>query len=392
MGALTCVPMILSTINQEQPLLKRYQTLLHDGYEDDPVQHQALVYLADLQPQLHQTRSVPPRGLYLWGPVGRGKTFLMDLFCDSLREDFKNDCTLRLHFHRFMALIHQQLQDNAGQADPLLYVAQGLAQRYRVLCFDEFLVAEIGDAMLLGRLIRHLFRLGVTLVCTSNRPPEELYRGDIHRERFEPTVQLLHQYLNIVAMAGEKDHRLRSLTHSAAYFVGDHTPLHALFAPHREAQSDAKTSVMVCNRPIPCIAATKHAVWFDFQALCEGPRSHLDYIDLAKRFNTLFLSDVPLFGGKQFERIKARGTEDGAIGSQSTGERQVMIGRSDDPARRFIALVDELYDRRVNLFLNAATHLNSLYQGDLLAFEFQRTISRLTEMASLEYQQAPHQP
>lgn len=392
MGALRCVPMIPTNSPLEQPLQKRYHALLADGYDDDPVQRQALAYLAELQPQLAQQQRTPPKGLYLWGPVGRGKTFLMDLFCDSLREDFGNDCTLRLHFHRFMALIHQQLQENSGQEDPLLFVAQGLAQRYRVLCFDEFLVAEIGDAMLLGRLIRHLFSLGVSLVCTSNRPPEELYRGDIHRDRFEPTVQLLRQHLNVVAMEGEKDHRLRSLTHSAAYFVGDHSPLHDLFAPHNDAQLNRDEDILVCNRPISCIAATEQVAWFDFQALCEGPRSHLDYIDLAKRFHTLFLSNVPLLGGKQFERIKARGTEDGAVGSQTTGERQVMVGRSDDPARRFIALVDELYDRRVNLFLNAATSLDSLYQGDLLAFEFQRTISRLTEMASLEYQQAPHQP
>ena len=392
MGALRCVPMIPTNPTQEQPLLQRYQTLLANGYDDDPVQRQALTYLADLQPQLAEQHLKPPKGLYLWGQVGRGKTFLMDLFCDSLREDFGNDYTLRLHFHRFMALIHQQLQENSGQEDPLLFVAQGLAQRYRVLCFDEFLVAEIGDAMLLGRLIRHLFSLGVTLVCTSNRPPEELYRGDIHKDRFEPTVQLLRQHLNVVAMAGEKDHRLRSLTHSAAYFVGDHTPLHELFAPHSDTQLNGDAEILVCNRPIPCIAATEEVAWFDFQALCEGPRSHLDYIDLAQRFHTLFLSNVPLLGGKQFERIKARGTEDGAVGSQSTGERQVMVGRSDDPARRFIALVDELYDRRVNLFLNASTTLDVLYQGDLLAFEFQRTISRLTEMASLEYQQAPHQP
>lgn len=372
----------------ESPLHNRYQHYLcEQGYDDDPVQRRALDHLQRLQLDLCAPHSKSPQGLYLWGPVGRGKTFLMDLFCDSLPEG----SALRLHFHRFMAMIHQQLLAHAGEPDPLQVVAADLSRQYKVLCFDEFLVGDIGDAMLLGRLIKHLFADGVALVSTSNRPPHELYQG-LHADRFAPTVQLLQERMEVLPLHGEKDHRFRTLTHSQAYFVEDAGALDRLFNPYRSTQLAQRSTVSICRRDIPCVALAEHAVWFEFDALCEGPRSHLDYIDIAQRFHTVILNDVPLLGGKQFEQIKARGTEDGAIGSQGTGERQVLIGRSDDSARRFIALVDELYDRRVNLFLNAAAPLGDLYQGNLLSFEFQRTRSRLTEMASQEYQTSPHQP
>ncbi|MGB0466787.1 MAG: cell division protein ZapE [Pontibacterium sp.] len=373
----------------KQSLADLYQSYINNGYNTDPVQQKTVEQLQRLQTTLlTKSNHVTSQGLYLWGPVGRGKTFLMDLFFSSLPESL----ALRLHFHRFMAMIHQQLQHYAGHKDPLQRIASDLATRYRVLCFDEFLVSEIGDAMLLGRLIRHLFDMGVSLVCTSNRPPEELYQGDIHRDRFEPTIKLLKAGMYVIPMHGDTDHRLRQLTYKGAFFVGDTAPLHSLFEAHALSLHTTDAPLMVCNRPVPCIAASDKVAWFEFSALCDGPRSQLDYIDIAKRFHSLFLSNVPLLGGKQYERIKARGTEDSARGSKETGERRVMMGRSDDPARRFIALVDELYDRRVNLFLNAAAPLDELYQGNLLSFEFNRTQSRLTEMASEEYQQTAHQP
>lgn len=389
MGTLRCVPM---SIQQPlQPLLQRYQRQLQTGKTDDPAQRTALQQLAKLQQQLTDNKH-HGQGLYLWGPVGRGKTFLMDLFCESMREDCDQDKILRLHFHRFMEMIHQQLNQLCGHEDPLTEIAQQLAGQYKLLCFDEFLVAEIGDAMILGRLITQLFAQGVVLVSTSNRPPEELYRGDIHKDRFEPAVRQLYTHMDVIEMSGNTDHRHRQLTYQQAYFIEDEQALIRLFSQLCPTPAEINPSLKVCNRTVPCRALSDKIVWFNFDALCEGPRSHLDYVEIARRFHTVFLSHVPPLGGKQVERIKARGTEDGAVGSQSTGERRVMIGQSDDPARRFIALVDELYDRHVNLYLNADCDLQTLYQGDLLTFEFERTRSRLTEMASAEYQSTQHLP
>jgi len=368
--------------------LALYQQQLKQGLiTEEPLQQQAVNRLETLfqqlqhQPRWWQRRPPEPPGLYLWGPVGRGKTMLMDLFCNCL----PHGQGLRLHFHRFMREVHQQLRAASGQADPLAYVAARFAQRARVLCFDEFYVDNIGDAMLLGRLLKHLFSHRVVLVATSNQPPAGLYPDGLHRDRFLPAIKLLEEQLVIVALNGPEDHRLRHLTPQQSWFLNQTEHFTQLCPSQQEPVLD------LCHRTVRCIARNdqQRTVWFNFEQLCTGHRSALDYIELAERFDTLLLSAVPHFSAIRREWIKARGTEDGAI-ANSTGERKVRWSALDDPARRFISLVDELYDRRVNLIVSAVAPADQLYPEDgALSFQFQRTLSRLIEMGSLEYQQSP---
>ncbi len=361
-----------------------YQQQLQQGLIPDPAQQTAVTALIGLKQRLpgkpgRFRKPQPVTGLYLWGPVGRGKTLLMDLFYQSLDPD----SALRLHFHRFMALVHRQLNELCGTKDPLQQVAQSLARRYRVLCFDEFFVSDIGDAMLLGRLFDFLFECGIAIVSTSNCHPDMLYRDGLQRARFLPAIAAIKKHMLIHQLDGGHDHRQRELSRQSAYFTADEAALTALFPVKAAA-----TTVSLCQRQLPCKARYDGHIWFDFSQLCEGPRSALDYIELAERFHTVLLSDVPALSGNAQERIKARGTEDGSYTVTETGNRKILLGRSDDATRRFISLVDELYDRRVNLFLNAEVSLDELYSGEHLAFEFERTRSRLIEMASVEYQSA----
>ncbi|WP_051560526.1 cell division protein ZapE [Marinobacterium jannaschii] len=359
-----------------------YQQLLQSGLTPDPAQQAAVAALFSLQQRLPDKPSrlrkpLPVTGLYLWGPVGRGKTLLMDLFYQSLDQS----TALRLHFHRFMALMHRQLTELSGTKDPLRQIARDLAQRYRVLCFDEFFVSDIGDAMLLGRLFDYLFDSGIAIVTTSNCHPDMLYRDGLQRDRFLPAITAIKKQMQIHQLDGGCDHRRRMLSQSRAYFVDNAAALSALFPVPAGSQT-----IELCQRPLLCNGLHDGHIWFDFKHLCESPRSALDYIELAQRFHTVLLSGVPVLSGQARERIKARGTEDGSYSVTATGNRQVRLGRSDDATRRFISLIDELYDRRVNLFINAAVPLEQLYSGEHLAFEFERTRSRLIEMASVEYQ------
>lgn len=374
---------------------QRYQLLKNrPGFEPDSAQQQALTVLDRLHAQLLQPGPVLRRriqhlpGLYLWGPVGRGKTLLMDLFHQSLPEGL----ALRLHFHRFMAWIHRELTEQSGHSDPLKRIARGLARRHRVLCFDEFQVSDIGDAMLLGRLFEALFRQGLVMVTTSNQQPEELYRDGLQRDRFVPTIRLLEEQLKIHELDGGRDHRRRDLTTVETLFP--HPADDRLESIFRQQSGNGGLGAVldICGRPVPVRRHAQGIAWFDFAALCEGPRSALDYIWLAERYHTLLLSDVPVFDGEVRERIKARGTEDGVTGSGATGERQVRWSAMDDPARRFISLVDEAYDRNVRLYLSARAPLEALYRGGRLGFEFRRTLSRLIEMQSLDYLARPHRP
>ena len=301
------------------------------------------------------------RGLYLWGGVGRGKTFLMDLFFDTLAVDRKT----RIHFHRMMRGVHERLQALGDVEDPLDRIATEIASETRVLCFDEFFVSDIGDAMILGRLLTGLFKRGVTLVATSNSHPEDLYRDGLQRQRFVPAIELLRKHTEVVEIGGNVDYRLRLLQQAGTYLTpNDATAqrrLRQFFEESASSQINESAELDINGRPIRARLCAKGIAWFDFEALCDGPRSQNDYIELARWYPTVIVSSVP-----------------------------VLDAQREDQARRFVALVDEFYDRRVKLMLSADAPADSLYAGRRIAFEFERTVSRLVEMQSTDYLAAPH--
>ena len=382
--------------------LAQYQANLAAGWQHDPAQQQALDALDALYWQLNNAKNTHDKhkhaisGLYLWGDVGRGKTALMDLFYDCLPEKGK----LRLHFHRFMARIHNELNTLNGVRDPLKLIASAMAKECHILCFDEFFVSDIGDAMILAGLFDALFAHGITLVATSNIPIERLYENGLARHRFIACIELLQQHTHSIHLNGECDHRLQlqqdellALTQlgnsNGSIGICSEQDFHALFARLTKTSSQQRShaeltvsEIHICNRPIAVINHSDTVAWFDFYALCDGPRSQLDYIELAGRFETILLSGVPRLGGEIKSWIRARGTEDGTGENQAatTGERQLAYAANDDPARRFISLVDELYDQDVTLYLQCDVPLAELYQGGALSFEFRRTYSRLVEM------------
>jgi len=302
------------------------------------------------------------KGLYLWGGVGRGKTHLVDTFHEALPFEDK----LRTHFHRFMQRIHAELKTLGGRQDPLQAVAERLAAETRVLSFDEFHVSDITDAMLLGRLMEALFARGVTLVTTSNIAPDELYKGGLQRQRFLPAIEQIKRNTLVMNLTGDEDFRLRTLEQAATY----HSPADAQ-ADRLLAQAFAALTggapapgpIEVLGRTIDTRALHDGVVWFDFAAICDGPRGAADYIEVAREYHTVLLSNVPAFGGGD-----------------------------NDRAARFIALVDELYDRSVNLLVSAIDEPQDLYHDGRHAFAFDRTVSRLIEMRSREYLQRPHLP
>jgi cell division protein ZapE len=320
--------------------------------------------LEKLAARLREPEAV--RGLYLWGAVGRGKTLLADLLYDSLVDVPKQ----RWHFHRFMGEVHARLRAlPPDTADTLSVVAKALAQDLRVLLLDEFFVGDIGDAMILGRLLEQLVeQRGVTLLTTSNIPPAELYRDGLQRASFLPCIALLEKHCRVHKLDSPQDYRLRQLTQAATYVTPLGEAAEAALSAHwrRLTGKDRDGSVHqfdLNGRKVEALALDSGAAWFEFAALCEGPRSTADYIEIARDFHTVLLSSVP--------RLDA-GTE--------------------DPALRFVQLVDEFYDRRVNLLLSAAADPFSLYQGRRHEREFERTSSRLVEMRSAEYLAREHRP
>jgi cell division protein ZapE len=306
-------------------------------------------------------RKAPPRGVYLHGGVGRGKTWLMDLFFQSLPIERK----LRSHFHRFMHDVHAQLKGISQQSEPLHQVATHIAAQARVICFDELFVSDIADAMILGGLFRHLVEQGVALVITSNLPPAALYREGLQRQRFLPAIALLEKHTEIVAVDGVVDYRLRQLTQAEIYLASTaadtNERLYQIFEDLADGPGDAGGTLMIAGRPIDCIRESENVVWFDFPSLCDGPRSQSDYIELAREYQSVIVANIPVLGTS-----------------------------GDNAARRFIALVDEFYDRGVKLIVSAAASPAELYCGERLLFEFRRTISRLTEMQTREYLAREH--
>jgi len=354
-------------------LYERECARLH--YTPDPAQQRVVTALDELRSRLiapkpksllkgllsrSKSRDLE-RGLYVWGGVGRGKTWLMDLFFQSL--PFKDK--QRSHFHRFMQFVHDELKKHKDRADPLELVADKVARKTRVLCFDELFVADIADAMLLGNLFRGLFDRGVTLVATSNVPPDDLYKEGLQRARFLPAIRLLKEHTYVLHMDSGTDYRLRTLEKAATWFNAAQpntvAELDKLFEAIAGESGASNVTLAMNHRRLHARRQAEDVVWFTFKELCDGPRGQADYIELARCYHTVFLTDIPVLSPEQ-----------------------------DNQTRRFITLVDEFYDRAVKLILSSAVPIPELYRGSKLAFEFERTKSRLIEMQSQEYLARQH--
>lgn len=352
-----------------------YERLVSEGgVEADAAQRKAIIELDRVWTELgahpvsgwwaglRGRRKPAVTGLYLWGGVGRGKTWLMDLFYDSLPGKDK----LRIHFHRFMARIHAALRSRPSMRDPLPEIACEWAAQYRVLCFDEFFVGDIADAMLLGGLLQALFAEGVTLVATSNVAPDDLYRDGLQRAKFLPAIESLKTRCRSVHVDGGLDYRLRLLQRTEIFLqpldARAEAALGKAFA-ELSAGCSLPGKLEVNGRVLEARQRSDGIIWFDFTELCEGPTGSADYIEIARAFNTVLLSGVPL-----------------------------MDENAADATRRFITLIDAFYDRNVKMLISAAAPIDALYTGQRLAFEFQRTASRLTGMQSGEYLARPHLP
>ncbi len=305
----------------------------------------------------------PQRGLYLWGGVGRGKTLLMDWFYESLRIPRRE----RSHFYRFMRQVHAELRTVTNRAQPLDTVAERLAQRASVICLDEFFVADIADAMILAGLFEGLFRRGVTLVATSNTAPQDLYKDGLQRGRFLAAIDLIQAHVELIHLNGGIDYRLRQLEQAPTYLdsslPGTAVQLKQRFAALAGGSVSGPKVLSIEDRDIAALATGPGMVWFEFGELCDGPRSQNDYIELARLYHTIFISNIPQF-----------------------------TQADEDAARRFIMLIDELYDRGVNIVVSAAAAPAALYHGERLPFEFQRAASRLIEMQTQHYLAGPHRP
>ena len=361
------------------PLQRYLKDLDKDGFVADPAQKMAvdklqMLYEALIADQAQREkeasswfnkfskkRVTPVKGLYFWGGVGRGKTYLMDNFYESLPFEQK----MRIHFHRFMQRVHVELKTLKDQKNPLTVVAKRLSHEARIICFDEFFVSDIGDAMILAGLMTELFSNGVSLVCTSNIIPDRLYENGLQRARFLPVIDLVNLHTDIVNVDGGNDYRLRTLEQAELY----HHPLDEVatinlekyFANLALEAGSHELELEINGRIIKAKRHSDDVVWFDFPELCDGPRSQNDYIELARQFHAVILSNVPQ-----------------------------MSVETDDQARRFINLVDEFYDRSVKVIISAEVAIHELYQGGKLSFEFERTESRLLEMQSKSYLESPH--
>lgn len=350
-----------------------YELALASGFVADKAQQQAVEALQRCHTAIH--RGERTEGIYLWGPVGRGKTWLMDSFYGTLRVPAR-----RQHFHHFMQWVHRRQFQLSGNPDPLRLLAEELGRELRVLCFDELFVSDIGDAMLLGPLLSRVVEQGVVLVSTSNQPPEQLYAGGYNRERFLPAIAALQQHMQVVAVDGEQDHRLHPGVQASRYWVRQPATLGELFARLNEGREVSSGVLELARRRIETRGFSDAALWCRFADLCEQPLAAPDFIELCERFPAILLDEVPRLGGVQREGRIARGTEDGAR-RVDAGDRQLpALAPHDDAVRRFIALVDECYDRRVPLYIQAEVALEDLYTQGYLEFPFRRTLSRLREM------------
>lgn len=360
-----------------QTPLERYQAALATGdFSEDAVQLAAVTYMDNLYHEiiksqdssgggwfssLFKSKPVMPKGLYMWGGVGRGKTWMMDMFYESLPIKRK----MRMHFHHFMQRVQRELVVLQGQADPLKKVADIIHQEAVVICFDEFFVSNVSDAMILGDLFSMLFDRGITLVATSNIEPSGLYKNGIHRDRFLPAIAQVEKHTTVMNIDAGIDYRLRLLKQAKLYSspLTDDTKdwLSERFDTLAGGQTISTSPIVIGGRNIDVIKRTETMLLADFRALCMQPRSAADFIEIANDFDTVMVDNVPALNDTLM-----------------------------DPTRRFIYLVDEFYDRRVKLLIRAEQSILTLYQGEKLAFEIERTRSRLLEMQSEEYLAEEH--
>ncbi|MFL1491474.1 cell division protein ZapE [Pseudomonas antarctica] len=358
----------------DSPLAAYQHAIAQQGFVPDDAQRRAVQALQHCHEALHQGRS-PITGVYLWGPVGRGKTWLMDQFYQSLRVPAR-----RQHFHHFMGWVHQRSFQLSGIQDPLQALARELAREVRVLCFDELFVNDIGDAIILGRLFQVMFEEGVVMVCTSNQPPDQLYAGGFNRERFLPGIAAIQKHMQVVAVDGVEDHRLHPGAGVQRYWVKQPDALATVFKQLSEGQSVNHGPVTVGFRAIVAVQASDTVLWCRYCDLCEQPLAAMDFMLLCDRFNAILLGEVPDLSAQKRPARIARGTEDAAL-RVVAGDRELPeLSVHDDSVRRFIALVDECYDRKVPLFIEAQVPLQNLYTEGYLEFAFRRTLSRLQAM------------
>jgi cell division protein ZapE len=344
------------------------KTLQARGYQADAAQLAAIDRLQELNAQFKEYKKLRasklnrlfnppkvPKGVWLWGGVGRGKSFIMDIFYQEIPAVRKT----RIHFHEFMRSVHRQLEELRGTADPLQEIAKRTAKKYRLICFDEFHVSDVADAMILHRLFEPLFEYHTIFVITSNFPPEGLYPDGLHRDRILPAIDLLKDQLDVLNVDGGVDYRKRTLAQAQTYLVphdaAAQATLDASFSKIAE-HADQSPLLHIEHRELQALRRAGGAVWFDFATLCGGPRSQNDYLELASRFHTVLLSNVPEMG----------------------------LNMASE-ARRFTWLVDVLYDHKVKLLLSAAVPPEQLYTQGQFAGEFERTVSRLIEMQSAAY-------
>jgi cell division protein ZapE len=303
-----------------------------------------------------------PNGLYFWGGVGRGKSFLMDVFYDCVPYRRKR----RMHFHNFMAEVHHELKSLAGESDPLMALADNIAKSTRLLCLDEFHVSDIADAMILGRLLEAMFERGVVLMTTSNYSPAGLYPNGLQRQKFLPTIALLERELRVIHVDGGSDYRLRAMTSESLFLVPDDatsdTRMAVMFERLSPVLRQNVSQIEIMGRMIPVKMLSHGAVWFEFKDICGGPRAQTDYLEIAHLFHTVFVSHVPKLTG-----------EDAAA------------------AQRFVWLVDVFYDCHVKLVISAGVPPHEIGIDSMANGEFMRTISRLIEMQSKDYLGLPHQ-
>ncbi|TFW41171.1 cell division protein ZapE [Pseudomonas fluorescens] len=358
----------------DSPLAAYQHAIAQQGFVADAAQRRAVDALQSCHQALHQGHA-PITGVYLWGPVGRGKTWLMDQFYQSLRVPAR-----RQHFHHFMAWVHQRSFQLTGTPDPLQALARELSQAVRVLCFDELFVNDIGDAIILGRLFQEMFAQGVVMVCTSNQPPDQLYAGGFNRERFLPGIAAITRHMQVVAVDGAEDHRLHPGIGLQRYWVNQPDALAGVFKQLAAGQGGGSGPVVVGHRCITAVQASDSVLWCRYADLCEQPLAAMDFMLLCDRFKAILLGEVPDLSAQQRPGRIARGTEDG-VQRVAAGDRELpQLSVHDDSVRRFIALVDECYDRKVPLFIEARVPLERLYTEGYLAFPFRRTLSRLQEM------------